>query len=379
MKMLLSRIVLFGLSIGLTYPATAEWVSGGGLLIRDSQNPWFVKNTRKVNYCVSIDEANFGQTLEGVRSAINQAIQFWKSQFATNSDNQDLKIGTQIFVETECTLDPELVLQFGILSDEQKKKLGDPKELIGIAVRTSYDRRTLRGKGFIYIAPAFGPLRPSLPNMQENPWANVDDSLLMNAIAHELGHVFGVPHFPVPNHFMSDTYLENLVQTNRNIPNSLSPVFYNQEPFKIWKELRQNGGERLFFKVPSEFPCINYNSLGVDMEVYASSCRPNGQAKLMGHIDFKSTGPIKQTFQSIKLVVYSEQKIFDKVDHSYGNYGVIFGPSQQSIVWKGVFYSFVDHSSKQIFMKIYPYGNRFELGGILDGKLIMDLKETIQN
>ena len=34
------------------------WVSSGGELFSDAHNPWFVRNTKDVNYCVVVDEIN---------------------------------------------------------------------------------------------------------------------------------------------------------------------------------------------------------------------------------------------------------------------------------------------------------------------------------
>ena len=70
------------LSLLLSQVATAGgWSSGGGGLLKDTVNPWFLNNTSVVNYCVLIDEKNFGADQEVVKLQLSRAIDFWKEQF----------------------------------------------------------------------------------------------------------------------------------------------------------------------------------------------------------------------------------------------------------------------------------------------------------
>src|SRR4051794_30919586 len=58
------------------------WVSSGGELFKDANNPWFVKNTTTVHYCVNIDESSFSATREEAEVLVRKAIQYWKKEFA---------------------------------------------------------------------------------------------------------------------------------------------------------------------------------------------------------------------------------------------------------------------------------------------------------
>ena len=79
-----------------------------------------------------------------------------------------------------------------------------------MTVRTFYDRRSLRGKGFIYMTPDMGTAkRPK--GIPENLWSSLDSRVLYSALVHELGHVFGLPDSGVGNSLMNYDYMERLV------------------------------------------------------------------------------------------------------------------------------------------------------------------------
>ena len=194
------KIVL--LSTILCSPSViAGWNSGGGELLSDAANPWFLENTKEVSYCIKIDEANFGILRSIASQKITKVIDYWKFQFSYGEPAKDLmddilpKLGTQKFVETDCTEDTDIVFQFGVLSKKQHDHLGNPRKVVGIAVRTEYDQSNLRGKGFIYISPQFGSLSLDRPNSLKDRWAIQDSALLELILAHEMGHVFGARHF----------------------------------------------------------------------------------------------------------------------------------------------------------------------------------------
>lgn len=39
--------------------ALAGMDSGGGMIVKDSKNPWFLNNTDQVSYCIERDERHF--------------------------------------------------------------------------------------------------------------------------------------------------------------------------------------------------------------------------------------------------------------------------------------------------------------------------------
>ncbi len=191
-------IVFYFMSFNAT--AGEGWVSGGGELIQDAQNPWFIKNTKQVKYCLIIDEKNFGQQLEEVRPRIIKAFSFWKTQFTQSAyyfAYPEIRLGEQSFQEVKCDESPDIVFQFGTLTVEQIKKIENPNRHVGITVRTSYDRINLKGKGFVYISPQEGPLKVDLHSIKDKnwkPWTAAKGAYLLPVLIHEIGHIFGIPH-----------------------------------------------------------------------------------------------------------------------------------------------------------------------------------------
>jgi hypothetical protein len=181
----------------------ADWVSGGGELIKHSHNPWFLQNTREVTYCILADEPNMGHDLASLRKLVKSALDYWKAEFqnAGNLSNFTVRIADQTFIEKTCQdvesagNQADVVFQFGILSAAQRAWLKNPTNYVGIAVRTEYDLENLRGKGFIYIAPQSGDdLKPRIPNFKEKIWQRAKGFELLRVIAHETGHMFGLRH-----------------------------------------------------------------------------------------------------------------------------------------------------------------------------------------
>lgn len=200
-----------------TQPATADWVSAGGNLILDSQNPWFIQNTKVVRYCIERDPANFDAEFDNIQTQVRSAFAYWVRegsdvQGPTYWPGQEpIKIATQNFIEEQCNNKTDIRFQMGFLSDQQLKSLGgDVRDIAGVAVRTAYDRVNLRGKGFVYIAPDSGPNR-FRGFTTAKPWRVKSGALLYNMLIHELGHVFGLPHITTDSGLMRADFAEKLM------------------------------------------------------------------------------------------------------------------------------------------------------------------------
>lgn len=174
--------------------------SGGGNIYGDQLNPWFVHNTKSVSYCVDVSPDFSKLSREKINELVLSAINYWKNLFRDYDQNFahdfefNIRLGTQDFLfHDECNEITDLRFQLGHLKPKQLKLIPNFKQLLGIALRESYDPVHLKGKGFIYIAPEEGTLRPYGHNLHKNPWSTHDGISLRYALIHELGHIFGLP------------------------------------------------------------------------------------------------------------------------------------------------------------------------------------------
>ncbi|WP_141735544.1 matrixin family metalloprotease [Oligoflexus tunisiensis] len=249
----MSRLFQLSWIMGLAFwswDASAAWSSGGGGLFRDANNAWFVHNTDSVHYCISIDESQTSLSEEQVDRAFRKAVAYWQHEFSfTNFATADVIISTQTFVKIPCPKDPaapvDLVLQVGYLTAAQKQEIKSYATYASLAVRTQYDEKNLRARGFLYLAPEKSLSTIQGYELTEDPWSGHDQVLLYWTLVHELGHVFGLQHTgqtPSPRNIMSYGFVEFILQKRHlNL-------------------LRSNLGSKAFFQIhaqPQNAPELN--------------------------------------------------------------------------------------------------------------------------
>ncbi len=191
--------------------------SGGGNIYSDQINPWFMQNTSTIRYCITIspDFSNLSQAK--IHKLVEEAFAFWKNEFNEEKAFSILLspvpvLGSQEIIYGECDSNTDLRFQLGIISEEQKKGLYNFQTVIATAYRESYDQVNLKGKGFIYVAPQSGSLRPKSDAMIEHPWDNVRHDTLLLTLIHELGHIYGLQddHKVPDRELMSASFVENM-------------------------------------------------------------------------------------------------------------------------------------------------------------------------
>ncbi|MGZ6442048.1 MAG: hypothetical protein ACXWRU_18470 [Pseudobdellovibrionaceae bacterium] len=263
LKLLIQLIFLFFSPLVF---AEGGWSSGGGELLKDARNPWFLNNTTDVYYCVSIDEQNFGATRDVALEKINQAIKFWQGEFSGAVLGHSAKIGnlqiaSQKFHEIECNDQVDIRFQFGTLNKTQIKYLKTPSEFAAVSVRTSYRKKDMKGKGFVYISPVKGPLAYNPEGVAQNAWTLDEGNLLYLTLLHELGHVFGLPHMGSLGDLMSESYVEFILTQAKistlhftephflSLPTNSSIICAQDSLTKVWSD---------FFELSSSEKCLQF-------------------------------------------------------------------------------------------------------------------------
>lgn len=175
----------YGLTDGLGDGMERGWTSSGGELANDGINPWWLANTTALKYCVVVDAATVSVDAGAVDTQFQRALTYWRDQFTADFGE---KIATQTFERVGCEqgdVDLQIQVGEGTLDRLQKTFLaGHLDRIVGVTVRTHYDRVNLRGRGFIYLRSDAGDASA--------PWSQ--PSRLYRVLSHEAGHIFGVGH-----------------------------------------------------------------------------------------------------------------------------------------------------------------------------------------
>ncbi|OFZ51725.1 MAG: hypothetical protein A2381_18655 [Bdellovibrionales bacterium RIFOXYB1_FULL_37_110] len=294
------------------------WTSGGGSILKDSNNPWFLFNTKEVRYCILHDPENFSASDELIKTVITQAVEFWKKDFSENvifDLGQDgYGVATQNFVFEECSDNTDIRFQFGVLNPEQKKYLGDPRDYIAITVRTNYDRINLKGKGFIYLSSDNGPLKYNTKEKIPNPWSQGDGGVLHKVIAHELGHVFGINHTDTTHTgLMRSDYPQYLINHANDfdisINQNIRPFFnYNKINSHPFCDLEKNVRE--FLNLGPNVKCIGFKHKAYNNEWFLYEVVEGEYTKILATF---LSGMNTSSFTSIVGIwVPEEQTLFPK-------------------------------------------------------------------
>ena len=155
MKLIFASILMIAVLGSMAQAGAAS--SGGGEIITDEWNPWFVQNTAQVKYCIKNDPSAFHRKLPIIRTQLAKAFSYWKNEFSRayvpnngNPNSSPVYVGTQEVTEVSCSDSVDLTFQFGTLTGAQLAELGDVSKLIGFAMRTDYDEVNLRPRLCLY-------------------------------------------------------------------------------------------------------------------------------------------------------------------------------------------------------------------------------------
>lgn len=359
------------------------WTSGGGELLGNSQNPWWLKNTPEVKYCILVDEQNFGSTLPILKGKISEALSYWKKQLAKGYYGRDIKfgdiiLGQQNFIEMKNCDEADLRFQFGLLDDEQLNFIQNPKKYVGLTIRTEYDQKTLKGKGFIYISPQGGPLKPE--KLPKDVWSINEGSLLLPTLIHELGHVFGLQHSDLI-YFMRDDFLElilsekwykdlSLTWTQIDSLNYLY-LFRLEDKFSAqtvctYKNQNQTNLVNRFWGLKKEDICTSMLFSKLEKKLYFYAGKEISKLRLIGTADLEFRDDLAS------LVVFSkihlEEVNKDQFENIYKQ-GVLFGTG---FLAKGKYTNLESNFTRDVSFH-YTNGRTVKTSAFFEGVLYNDI------
>lgn len=339
--------ILFVVSVAIaaiSQSAGAGWISSGGENFVYAKNPWFVKNTMSVDYCVEMDEAAFSISRADTLQLITEAFEYWKGEFGANFSSVRqgqlgfTEIAKQKFqYQPQCLPKIPLVFKFGAktLDAEETKELVDPSKFIGVAIRKEYSLEQLKAEGIIYISGDLGPDAYGNLNglLIDQAWKHPE--LLRYALIHELGHLFGIPH--VGAGIMSEVFMTVLLNK------SMAPEFVKTPQQRFLNPPRDFEVCRLtgqfnpdFFKISPGTQCLKFahlaGSTSPQWTVYARADLSANDVE----IGTVHAGSLDQSPYSLKPAVIVQlpetQKVFSAAETLAGPYliGAVFSDASYS-------------------------------------------------
>jgi len=219
-KQILTLILTTALSSSSLAAMQAGGIDSGGGSIPNATDgaAWFLEeseNPKTIDACLDL-ASNFGMSKKEVEATIDWAFKEWSDYVVKKNVNsnavrpaqtpKDFRPATKLNLSS-CTSNTDLRFVIGKDPNAQFKV---SRNQLGLAHRDSYDLNSLWGKGYVWVSE-----EKDLSKEQVLIWSK---KKLQIILLHELGHVFGVPHFS--NTAMSETLIDRLVFKDDSDTNS---------------------------------------------------------------------------------------------------------------------------------------------------------------
>lgn len=156
---------------------------GGGISSTGGENhapadgaAWFLGEA-PVRYCLEVS-ANFGSSTGDVGAQVDRALKTWRNYYLDKTRGEPSDEGTDANIEewmhlgsidtnfyglSKCDGSEDLHFYFGVTGSEVKDHVTEFANPYAFAQRTSFDKSTGRGKGFIWVQSAgVAPVKPEV-------------------------------------------------------------------------------------------------------------------------------------------------------------------------------------------------------------------------
>lgn len=320
---------------------------------------------------------------------IQKSVTYWRTEFSQvqisqlpGPLNQSLPkfqvIPEQWIFQERCDDETDIRFQFGVLSENQKKMMDDPRDYLGIAVRTHYDRQAMKAKGFVYFSPASGPLKFNADTLHADPWQLGSGHLLSTAIVHELGHVFGISDDPtsffeiMSERFFEFSFAKDAAENYElfvaeNGPPKFGSFSESMHILETWCGLKLETVE--FFALSSRSQCMNSKIVGGVLRLQVSDSFESEWHDL-GSIKLIDQSQNAEYVPFLSVWFPKEQKVFEfeSEGEETGSQLMVLGMKPRHSLFKGEFKSQDGSYKRPVSVHISPAGF-IRINGFMNGEI----------